>query len=232
MIKDPPALTIRRNFPRATPDEIKALSGVPTGFLVDAMNGRGALEGSIGPADRSTSLPTKFCGPALTCHCGPNDVLALIASLSFIQPGDVVVAAADAFTSTAVTGDLVMGMAKNSGAVGFVTDGYIRDLEGCIAFGLPMHCAGITPNSPAKVGPGTVGQPINLGGMTVHPGDVIVGDLDGVVVVPRTRIAEVIEALDAVKAAEAEMDAKVKAGMKQFPPVEALLKSDKVEYLD
>ena len=232
MIKDPPVLTIRRDFPRAAAEQVAALGGVPTGYLVDAMGGRGALAAPIGPVDRSCALPMRFCGPALTCHCGPNDVLALIASLSFIKPGDVLVAAADGFTSTAVTGDLVLGMAKNSGAVGFVTDGYVRDLDGCIAVGLPVHCAGVTPNSPAKVGPGTVGLPIHLGGRTVEPGDVIAGDRDGVVVVPRSRIAEVIEALAAVKIAEADLDAKVKAGLKQFPPVEAMLKTDRVHYLD
>lgn len=231
MIKDPPVLTIRRDFPRPTAEQIAALAGVPTGFLVDAMGGRGALAAPIRPVDLSSSLPTKFCGPALPCHCGPNDVLALIASLSFIKPGDVLVAAADGFTATAVTGDLVLGMAKNSGAVGFVTDGFVRDLEGCIAVGLPVHCAGVTPNSPAKVGPGTVGFSVNLGGRTVHPGDVIAGDRDGVVVVPLAQIDEVIESLEAVKAAEADLDAKVKAGLKQFPPVEAMLKTDKVAYV-
>lgn len=232
MIKDPPILTIRRDFPRATPDEVAALAGVPTGYLVDAMGGRGALAAPIGPADRSSTLPMRFCGPALTCHCGPNDVLALIASLSFIKPGDVLIAAADGFTGTAVSGDLVIGMAKNSGAVGFVTDGFIRDLDGCIAVGLPIHCAGVTPNSPAKVGPGTVGLPVNLGGRTIAPGDVIAGDRDGVVVVPRSMIPEVIEALAGVKAAEADLDARVKAGLKQFPPVEAMLATDRVAYLD
>jgi 4-hydroxy-4-methyl-2-oxoglutarate aldolase len=232
MIEDPPVLTIRRDFPRATPEEVEALSGVPTGYLVDAMGGRGALAWPIGPVDRASSLPTRFCGPALTVNCGPNDVLALIAALSFIKPGDVIVAAADGFTSTAVTGDLVLGMAKNSGAVGFVTDGFIRDLEGCIAVGLPVHCAGVTPNSPAKVGPGTVGLPISIGGMTVEPGDVVAGDRDGVVVVPRRRIPEVIAALETVKALEAELDAKVKAGLKTFPPVVAMLETGKVRYVD
>lgn len=231
MIKDPPVLTIRRDFPRPTAEQVAALGSVPTGFLVDAMGGRGALAAPIRPADLSSSLPTKFCGPALTSHCGPNDVLALIASLSFIKPGDVLITAADGFTGTAVTGDLVLGMAKNSGAVGFVTDGYVRDLEGCIAVGLPVHCAGVTPNSPAKVGPGTVGFPINLGGRTVQPGDIIAGDRDGVVVVPLAKIDEVLESLEAVKAAEVDLDAKVKGGLKQFEPVEGMLQSDKVAYV-
>ncbi|MEZ5668303.1 MAG: RraA family protein [Alphaproteobacteria bacterium] len=232
MIKDPPVLTVRRNFPRPTADQVAALGGVPTGYLVDAMGGRGALLPPIGPADLSSPLPTRFCGPALTSNCGPADVLALMASLSFIRPGDVLVAAADGFTATAVTGDLVLGAAKNAGAVGFVTDGCIRDLEGCIAVGLPVHCAGVTPNSPAKVGPGSVGLPITLGGQTVQPGDVIAADRDGVVVVPLAKIEAVIAALADVRAAEAELDAKVKGGLRQFAAMEGLLKSDRVEYLD
>ena len=232
MIKDPPVLTIRRKFTRPSPEQIQALGDVPTGYLVDAMGGRGALLAPIGPVDLSSPLPTRFCGPALTVDTGPADVLALVAALSFIEPGDVLVVAADGFTATAVTGDLVLGMAKNCGAVGFVTDGYVRDLEGCIAVGLAVHCAGVTPNSPAKNGPGTVGLPIDIGGQTIQPGDVIAGDRDGVVVVPQAKLDQVIRDLTDVRAAEAELDRKVKDGLKQFEPIEAMLKTDKVHYLD
>jgi 4-hydroxy-4-methyl-2-oxoglutarate aldolase len=208
MIEEPPLLTIRRAFPRPTAAEIAALTGVPTGHLIDAMNGRGALDGSIKPLTGKG-----FCGPALPCHVGPDDNLAAFGSLSIAAPGDIVICAAEGFTRSAVTGDLLIGMMKNRGIAAFVTDGFVRDLTGIRAVGLPCYAAGVTPNSPVRNGPGTVGLPIVVGGVAVDAGDIVVGDEDGVVVVPRARIAATIARLPAVRAAEAAMEARVKAGL-------------------
>jgi len=98
-------------------------------------------------------------GTALACDCGPADNLALFGALSVARPGDILIAASGSYTGAAVTGDLLLGMARNRGVAGFVTDDMVRD-----AVGLPVDCAGVTPNSPARRGPGTVGQPIDLGG--------------------------------------------------------------------
>src|ERR671916_54030 len=95
--------------------------------------------------------------------------------------GDVAVAANDAYRTTAVVGDLVIGMMRNKGVAAFVTDGLARDKAGILATGLPVFCAGVVPTSPATNGPGTVGAPITCGGVHVRPGDVVVGDADGVV---------------------------------------------------
>ena len=81
-------------------------------------------------------------------------------------------------------GDLLLGMMKNRGVVAFVTDGFVRDIPGLRAVGLPCFAAGVTPNSPVRSGPGTVGLPTVVGGVAVGPGDIVVGDQDGVVVVP------------------------------------------------
>jgi 4-hydroxy-4-methyl-2-oxoglutarate aldolase len=105
---------------------------------------------------------------------------------------------------------------KNRGVVAFVTDGYVRDAAGIRAVGLSCYAAGVSPNSPAKNGPGTVGLPIVVGGVAVQPGDIVAGDEDGVVVVPQARIADVIARLAAVRAAEAKLEARVKAGL-QIP---------------
>jgi 4-hydroxy-4-methyl-2-oxoglutarate aldolase len=124
----------------------------------------------------------------------------------------VVVCATDAFMHTAVTGDLLLGMLKNKGVVAFVTDGAVRDLPGIREVGLPCYAAGVTPNSPAKNGPGSAGQPVVAAGVAVGPGDIVVGDEDGVVVVPQALIPSTIERLAAVKAAEAALLAKVQGG--------------------
>jgi 4-hydroxy-4-methyl-2-oxoglutarate aldolase len=225
MIKDPPVLTIRRNFPRPAPSDIAAFADVPTGYVVDAMGGRGALDFRIKPLAPAKSV---LVGVAITCHCGPADNLALFAALEAAKSGDVLVAATDAFTATAVTGDLLLGMARNRGVRGLVTDGLVRDLPGILGVGLPVYCAGVTANSPARNGPGTVGLPVVVGGVAVESGDLIVGDSDGIAVVRRTEAAAVIEKLAAVRAAEADLEARVKAGLEVPEFIKAALASDRV----
>src|SRR5262245_6431303 len=101
MIDDPPLITLRRSSRRPSPDQIAALTGVPTGFAVDALGGRGAMAAVIKPAVPEQSV---FCGVALTCDCGPADNLAVFAALPWLQPGDVIVAVTGAFLEAAVTG--------------------------------------------------------------------------------------------------------------------------------
>jgi 4-hydroxy-4-methyl-2-oxoglutarate aldolase len=210
MIENPPLLKVRRRFPRPAPAELAVFAGLPTGFVVDALGGQGGLDGRIKPI----SAATTFYGVALTCDAGPADNLAAFGALSVSEAGDVIICAAASYERTAVTGDLLLGMMKNRGVVGFVTDSYVRDIAGIRAVGLPCFAAGVTPNSPARNGPGTVGLPIVVGGVAVASGDIVLGDEDGVVVVPQARIAETITRLASVKAAEASLDAKVKAGLK------------------
>ena len=210
MIEDPPLITFRRPSRRPTPDELARLEGTPTGFVVDALGGRGALDARIKPVVPGQAA---FCGVALPCQAGPSDNLAVFASLQFLEPGDVIVAAADGHLASSITGDLLLGMARNLGARAFVTDGAVRDVAGIEAVGLPCFAAGVTPNSPARNGPGLVGLPAVIGGVAVAAGDIVVGDADGVVVVPYERIGEVIERLAAVRRAEADLDSKVKAGL-------------------
>jgi 4-hydroxy-4-methyl-2-oxoglutarate aldolase len=225
MIKDPPVLTIRRNFPRPAAADIAAFAGVPTGYVIDALGGRGALDYRIKPLAPVKSV---LVGVAVTCDCGPADNLALFGALEVAKAGDVLVAATDGFTATALVGDLFMGMARNRGIKGLVTDGLARDLPGILGVGLPIYCAGITPNSPARNGPGTVGLPVVLGGVTVESGDIIVGDLDGVVVVRQNQAAAVIEKLAEVRAAEAALEAKVKGGLEVPDFIKAVLASGRV----
>jgi 4-hydroxy-4-methyl-2-oxoglutarate aldolase len=229
VIKDPPLLTIRPDFPRPTAAQVAALGNVPTGYAVDAMDGRGAIDYRIKPL-APASKP--MIGIAITCHCGPADNLALFAALAAARPGDILVAATDAFTATAITGDLLMGMARNRGVAGLVTDGLVRDKVGILAVGVPVYCAGLTPNSPVRNGPGTMGLPVVLGGVTIASGDVLVGDDDGVVVIPRADLDSVIAKLADVRAAEAALEAKVKAGLELPDFVSVLLASDKIARIE
>lgn len=214
MIEDAPKIRIAKELRRPRPEQMAALRGVPTGFVVDALGGSGGLDYRIKPV---VSEQAAFCGVALTCDAGPADNLAVFAALRLLQPGDVLAAATGGHAGCAVAGDLLLGMARNCGAVAFVTDGCVRDIPGLREVGLPCFALGVTPNSPAREGPGTVGFPLVLAGAAIATGDILVGDQDGVVVVPFERIDEVLVRLDAVRTAEAELEAKVKAGLR-LPP--------------
>lgn len=229
MIEDPPSLTIKRRFERPVAEIISAFSGVPVSHVVDAMGGRGGLHHAIKPLSPSTAT---LIGVAVTCHCGPADNLALFGALDAAINGDVIVAATDSFAGAAVTGDLVLGMARNKGLAGFITDGLVRDVVGIEAVGLPVYCAGVIANSPARNGPGTVGFPVVLGGVTISPGDILVGDRDGVAVVPRLEAETVLVRLAAVRAAEQALDAQVSQGLEMPDFAQAVLKSDRARFVD
>ncbi len=225
MLDDPPLLTIKAGFQRPDPAKVAALKGAQTSHLVDAMDGRGALDWSIKPCDPENA---PFVGVAVTCHAYPADNLALFGAMEIAQPGDVIMCANDSYRLTALVGDLVAGMMKNAGLAALVTDGLARDRVGIVAAGLPLFCAGIVPNSPAKNGPGSVGLPVTIGGVPVSSGDVIVGDADGVVVVPQAILDATIKRLGEVRAAEAKAEAMVKGGAKMTASAAALLKSPRV----
>jgi 4-hydroxy-4-methyl-2-oxoglutarate aldolase len=226
MITDPPLLKIRRGFERPSADLLARFAGVPTGNLADAMGGRGCLDHRIKPL-----LPAPLCGTAVTSGNGPADNLALFASLDVAWRGDVLVAATDAFHAAAIAGDLLLGMSRNCGVAGLVTDGLVRDIVGVLAVGVQVYCAGVTANSAVRNGPGTVGLPVVLGGVVVASGDIVVGDRDGVVIVPLAAAADVLARLAHVRGAEATREAQVRAGLLMPDNVRALLASERVTEL-
>ena len=188
MIEDPSVLSVHRPMRRPTPAQVAAFQCVPTGFVVDAMFGGGALARDVQPLGAGRDLHCVSAGPALTADCAPGDVLGSFAALAFIKPGDIVVSAFAGFQGCAAAGDRLIGMMKNAGAAGFVTDGPVRDYAGIVPVGLPVWCTGVTPASPSKTGPAAIGGRVQLAGRQVETGDMVVGDRDGVVVVPFERI--------------------------------------------
>ena len=232
MIDDPPLLTVRRRPPAPAAELLLPYQGAPTGWLTDAMQGRGAMDAGVKPLAPEVPAMLRFMGFALTCWCGPNDNLGLLAAVAMAEPGDVVVAATEGFAGSGMAGDLVAGMARNRGAVAIVTDGMVRDRDGLVAVGLPVFCRGVTPNSCVRNGPGTVGLPVVAGGVPVATGDLVCGDADGVVVVPRLRLEEIGRQLAAVADAERAAEAAVKAGQEAPPAILELLASSRVRWLD
>lgn len=229
MLTDPPLLTIKRSWQRLEPGLLAAFANVQTGHLVDAMRGRGGLDSEIKPVDQANA---HFVGSAITCEPFADDNLAILAAVARAELGDVLVVAADGFKGTAVVGDNVCLMARNAGIRAIVVDGMVRDLDGIVAAGVPVHARGVTPNSCVRNGPGRVGFPIIAGGRQVAPGDLVAGDRDGVVVVPQADVARIAALLDDIRRAEAEVQTKIRTGLKTLDGVAALLASDKVEWTD
>jgi 4-hydroxy-4-methyl-2-oxoglutarate aldolase len=225
MLDNPPLLTVHRGFRRAPAALLERFRGAQTSHLVDAMEGRGALDWRIKPLDPANAA---FVGPALTAFAYPADVVGVMGALAEAQPGDVVLVANDGYLGTAVVGDLVIGMMRNKGVAAFVTEGLARDKAGILATGLPVFCAGVVPTSPATNGPGTVGAPITCGGVHVRPGDVVVGDADGVVVVPLDRTEAVLASLEAVRAAEAKAVAALEGGATESEKVRRIMAAARV----
>jgi 4-hydroxy-4-methyl-2-oxoglutarate aldolase len=226
VIGDPETLVIKRPTARASATTIAPFASRSTSFIVDAMQGLGALDHRIKPIDPGTA----FTGSALTARAGARDNLAALAALDLIEPGDVLVIAAQGFTGTAVLGDNMARIAKQRGAVAVVTDGAVRDVDEIREIGLPVFAAAVTPNSAFPSGPGEVGLPLALGDVAITTGDLIKGDADGVVVVPSGRIAEITDALEQVAAREAELHAKIESGR-----FESLLSEEarrSIRYLD
>lgn len=230
MIEDPPLLTVQRPSRRPTEAQIAAFQGVPTSIVVDAMQGGQVLDRQIRPLGEERGFA--ITGPALTADNGPADILALFAALKFLAPGDVLVSAVSGHQGCAAMGDRVAGFAKNAGAVGIVTDGPARDFAGLQEVGLPVWCTGLCPNTPYGNGPGKVGMPIQIGGQRVETGDMIVADFDGVAVVPFARLDEVVAKVQVVIELEAALEGELRQGLSVPPATEALLRSDRVKYLD
>jgi 4-hydroxy-4-methyl-2-oxoglutarate aldolase len=228
MIGEPPVLTLRRHVDRPSEAQIAAFKGVPTGFVVDAQMGQGALDHGIKPLWPEA----RFAGPALTAACGPRDNTAAYVAMKIARPGDVLVLQTGDYEGAAVIGDNLAAIMKRLGIAAVVTDGLVRDLEGLLEVGLPVFCRGLTPNSPYKGAPCEVGTRISIGGVAVDCGDILVGDRDGVVLVPGDRIDEVIRGLDDVRAKEKETGERIAAGATIPAWVDELIESGRTRLLD
>lgn len=234
MIENPPLIQIKKSSSRNRPSikQLANFKNVPTGFICDALNGYAALDTNIKPLPVPGKKVEHIVGPALTVFSGAADVLGMSIALSEIQPGDIVVNGVSGFQGTAAVGDRIAGMIKNNGGIGLITDGPMRDLDGIIETGLSCFCTGLNPNSPYNSGPAKIGYPTEIGGKTIHSGDIIVADADGVTVVPFNKIDEVIEKLDRITELENAMDEKVKNGLKISQKALNYINSDQVIYED
>ncbi|MEH7235605.1 RraA family protein [Bacillus sp. JJ1562] len=162
---------------------------LPTTCISDAMNELGNIHSSIKPLNDNYHL----VGRAFTVKMPVGDNYMVLKGIKEAKPGDVLVVDAKGDTHRAIAGDFVVGMAKTLGLGGIVVDGVIRDINGIKKLNFPVFCKGTTVAASGKFGEGQLNVPISCGGASIHPGDIIVGDADGVVVIPKNIEKDVVQ---------------------------------------
>ena len=214
MSTSPAALAdVVREVERVPADIVRRASEYPSSILADVAGRRGALSGRIAPL-----APTmRFAGPALTVEVRPGDNLMIHAALAMAKPGDVIVVDGKGDLGAALMGEIMCQQAVASGVVAVVIDGAVRDAEGIRALGLPMYAAGLNPNGPTKFVPGRINHPISIGGVSVHPGDLVVGDGDGVTVIERAKAASLLPLAAEKVVAETKRIADIRSGKELRP---------------
>ncbi|AQX54841.1 RraA family protein [Priestia flexa] len=160
---------------------INSFKTIPTTCISDAMTGLNNLNSSIKPLKEEY----KVVGRAFTVKMPVGDNLVFLKAIKEAKPGDVLVVDAKGDTYRAIAGDFIVGLAQTLGINGIVVDGVIRDVVGVKKLNFPVFCKGTAVAASGKSGQGELNVPISCGGTTVHPGDIIVGDADGVVVIPK-----------------------------------------------
>jgi 4-hydroxy-4-methyl-2-oxoglutarate aldolase len=151
-------------------------------------------------------------GPALTAHGSPGDNLALHHAVAAAEPGVMIVLAVGGETATAHCGDILAAAARARGVAGIVLDGAVRDRAQLEALDVPVFHRGTSPRGPSKAGPGALGIPVTLSGVTVHPGDLVCADADGVVVVPAAEAEAILDAAAQIEERERELVAAIGRG--------------------
>ena len=167
---------------------IQQFKNLPTTAISDAMEGLNNLESAIKPLKEEFRL----AGRALTVQMPVGDNSAVLKAIGEAKAGDIIVVDSKGDTYRAIAGDFVVGMMQTMEIGGLVVDGVIRDLEAIKEMNFPVFSKGTTVASSGKAGVGQTNIPISCGGVTVYPGDIIIGDIDGVVVVPQAMGEEIL----------------------------------------
>ncbi len=168
---------------------LEAYRGLPVAAIGDAMSRN---IGAIGLRQYHTDLHTVLCGNAFTVRVRPGDNLMIHKALTLVQPGDVLVIDGSGDLTQALVGGLMRTTCLARGVAGLVIDGAIRDLVEWAEPGMPIFARGHTHRGPSKDGPGEINVPISCAGLHVAPGDVIMGDADGVIAIPAASASDVL----------------------------------------
>lgn len=209
------------NRTRVAPrDLVAAFARLPVAAVSDVMHRMSAAGPTLRPMHRSGRL----AGVALTVRTRPGDNLMLHKAIDMAGPGDVLVCDGGGDTTNALMGELMLARAIRQGVAGVVLHGAIRDREAFRERNLPVFAAGVTHRGPYKDGPGEINVPVALGGMVVHPGDIVLGDSDGVLAVPLAAAEEILRLATEKHAAELRQMEAIERGTDDRSWVDRLLR--------
>ncbi|WP_248558595.1 RraA family protein [Paraburkholderia terrae] len=212
---------IRKNSsaPQAARALLDTLRDIPVSALSDNMHRN---IGTVGLAPYHRPTKQTMAGTAVTMRSRGGDNLTYLRALDFCRPGDVLIIDAGGDLNNAVVGGILSFYAASVGVTGLVIDGAIRDVAEIREREFPVYARGVTHRGPYKDGPGEINVPVSVGGMVVHPGDIVVGDQDGLLAIPQVDVEMVIEKALAVLEAEAETMRAMKEGRWNRAFVDAL----------
>lgn len=205
--------------PRLSHDLVERFRGLASPNLADAMGRFNFMD----PGIQSRS-GLALCGLAVTVNCRPADNLMVHKALQVAEPGDVIVVSTCGNVTSAVFGELMCHTAVAARLGGIVVDGAIRDVDGIVRLGLAAFSRAVCPGSCDKDGPGEINVPISCGGTVVSPGDIVVGDRDGIVVVARSNAEEVLDLVAQLMERERARIAEIEAGGLFKPEIDASLR--------
>ena len=196
---------------KLTQEVLEKLNKLPTGNVADNNNSvprQGVMDSAIKPLDPKCHM----VGRAVTVRCYPGDNLALHQGIYAAKPGDVLIFDCRGYSDAGHFGDIMALACKMQGIAGVVIDGSCRDAQDIVELGLPVFVRGMNPSGTVKASLGEVNVPVRCGGVLVNPGDIVLGDCDGVVVVPQEKEDEVFAAAQAKFEKEEHLVELLKAG--------------------
>jgi len=212
---------------RPAPQLVEKFRGLPVANIADNMNRLFCVDAAIRPMNGCALLGTAF-----TVKSRPGDNLMFHKALDMAKPGDVIVVDLRGETVNSAVGEIMMRYARKKGIAGFLIDGAVRDTGALADMDFSVYAKGITPMGPYKDGPGEINVQVCCGGVCVNPGDIIVGDADGVVVIPQEDAESVLEKAQATFAKEAGIFKAIEDGTWDRSWVDKALKDKGCEIID
>lgn len=222
----PVGFRIYTNFERASKEVIKKFEGLPVANIADNMGRLYCVDQSIKPYNKIGMV-----GPAFTVKVPSGDNLMFHKAIDLAEAGDIIVVSGDGCMTRSLCGGLMFHAARKKGIKGFLIDGCIRDVEELAHLDFACFAKGVQPNGPYKNGPGEIGVPVAIGNQVVNPGDIIIGDMDGVVVVPKSDAEAVAFAARAQNELEKTKLEKIFADKVDRTWIDVALKEKNCEFL-
>ena len=220
---------LKREMP--DPEIMAQFKTIPASNTADVM-GRSC---AMNPRIKLVSQPKDqmMVGPAYTVKCRAGDNLTLHAALNFCNEGDVLVVSNEEDDTRALMGEVMMAYLKYTKKIaGIILDGPIRDIDEIGHWDFPVYCTGTTPGGPYKEGPGEINVPISIGNIAVMPGDIVLGDRDGVIIIPRQDAPHILAEAQKYAAADAGKVEAAKTGTAKRGWVDETLAKKSVEIID